>query len=71
MFGIKYINTLNLSQDFLFPVLFDKNIFYFFLAHPTEETSQNDQIDTCTNASSSPSFDGKWKRKHDMKVIHV
>lgn len=26
-------------------------------AHPTEETSQNDQIDTCTNASSSPSFD--------------
>lgn len=30
MFGIKYKNALNLSQDFLFPVLFDKNIFYFF-----------------------------------------
>lgn len=70
MFGVKYINTLNLSQDFLFPVLFDKT-YSIVLAHPTEETSQNDQIDTCTNASSSLSFDGKWKRKHDMKVIHV
>lgn len=64
MFGIKYINTLNLSQDFLLPVLFDKRN-STFLSHPSEETSQNDQIDTCTNASSSPSFDGKWKRKHD------
>lgn len=34
-------------------------------ASSSEETSQNDQIDTCTNASSSPSFDGKWERKHD------
>lgn len=44
---------------------------FFYITHPTEETSKNDQIDTCSNASSSSTFDGKPKKERDMNMNYV
>lgn len=74
MFGMEYLNILNLNQDFLLPSILNKKrgfFFYIILTQPTEGTSKNDQIDTCSNASSSSTFDGKRQKERDMNMNHV
>lgn len=73
MFGMEYLNILNLNQDFLLPSILNKKrvVFLHYLTQPTEGTSKNDQIDTCSNASSSSTFDGKRQKERDMNMNHV